>query len=227
MTDGNDELSSAALSHWLSVVALVGLSTSTLQGLLNRYGYLIVALFVAIESSGIPFPGETTLILAAVYAGTGKGLTISGVIVAGAIGAIVGDNIGYLVGRYGGRPLVLKYGRYVHIKPEHLDTAERFFEQHGDKTVFLGRFVAVLRAWAAFLAGTNRMPWPRFLLFNAAGGITWAIVYGSLGYFLGHNLPVLHQVVQFLGIGGIAVAVVIVVAAFVIWKRRGKRQSSG
>lgn len=220
----HDEPSRAAVSHWPGTLAILGLSTSTLQHLLDRFGYFIVALFVAIESSGIPFPGETTLILAAVYAGTGR-LAISGVIAAGAIGAILGDNVGYLVGRYGGRPLVLKYGKYVHIKPEHIDRAERFFDKHGDKTVFFGRFVAVLRAWAAFLAGTNKMPWPRFLLFNAAGGITWAIVYGLLGYFLGHNLPLLDRIVKGLGIGGFALAVVVVVVAFAIWKRRRGRST--
>ena len=214
-----------AVGASLATVAFLGLSTATLQHLLHRFGYFIVALFVAIESSGIPFPGETTLILAAVYAGTGKQLTIYGVIIAGALGAIIGDNTGYLVGRYGGRPLVLKYGKYVRIKPEHLDHAERFFDKHGDATVFFGRFVAVLRAWAAFLAGTNRMPWPKFLVFNAAGGIVWACAYGLLGYFLGHNLRALHRVVQLMGIGGVAIAAVVVIAAFVTWRWRRSKQA--
>ena len=212
------------IGHGLAALGILGLSTSTLQRLLARFGYFIVALFVAIESTGIPFPGETTLILAAVYAGTGK-LAISGVIAAGAFGAILGDNTGYLVGRYGGRPLVMKYGRYVHIKPEHLDSAEQFFDKHGDKTVFFGRFVAVLRAWAAFLAGTNRMPWPKFLLFNAAGGIVWAVAYGLLGYYLGHNLPLLNKVVRVLGIGGVVIAVIVVIAVVVIWRYRRRRRT--
>ncbi len=212
------------IGHGLAALGILGLSTSTLQHLLARFGYFIVALFVAIESTGIPFPGETTLILAAVYAGTGK-LAISGVIAAGAFGAILGDNTGYLVGRYGGRPLVMKYGRYVHIKPEHLDSAEQFFDKHGDKTVFFGRFVAVLRAWAAFLAGTNRMPWPKFLLFNAAGGIVWAVAYGLLGYYLGHNLPLLNKVVRVLGIGGVVIAVIVVIAVVVIWRYRRRRRT--
>jgi membrane protein DedA with SNARE-associated domain len=205
--------------HLLPFLALFNFSTSTLTGLLDRYGYPLVTLFVGVESSGIPFPGETMLVTAAVYAGSGH-LSITGVIVAGAIGAIVGDNLGYTAGRYGGRALVTRYGRYVRLRPEHLEYAERFFEQHGDKTVFLGRFVAVLRAWAAFLAGTNRMRWPKFLLFNAAGGITWAVVFGMLGYTLGHNLPLLHKVISILGIGGVVVAVIAVVIAFILWKRR-------
>jgi membrane protein DedA with SNARE-associated domain len=205
--------------HLLFFLALFNFSTSTLTQLLDRWGYPLVALFVGIESSGIPFPGETMLVTAAIYAGSGH-LSIAGVIVAAAAGAIIGDNLGYTAGRYGGRALVTRYGRYVRIKPEHLEHAEVFFARHGDKTVFLGRFVAILRAWAAFLAGTNRMPWPKFVFFNAAGGITWAIVYGMLGYFLGNNLPLLHKVIQFLGIGGVALAVIVVAVAGVVWWRR-------
>jgi membrane protein DedA with SNARE-associated domain len=205
--------------HLLAFLALFHFSTSTLTGLLDRYGYPLVALFIGVESSGIPFPGETMLVTAAVYAGTGH-LSITGVIVAGALGAIIGDNLGYIAGRYGGRALVTRYGRYVRLRSEHLDYAERFFDKHGDKTVFLGRFVAVLRAWAAFLAGTNRMRWPTFLLFNAAGGITWAVVFGMLGYTLGNNLPLLHKVISILGIGGVVVAAIVIIIAFILWKRR-------
>jgi membrane protein DedA with SNARE-associated domain len=205
--------------HTLPLLALFHFSTSSLTQFLDRWGYLAVFLFVGIESSGIPFPGETMLITAAVYAGAGH-LSIAGVIAAGAAGAIVGDNLGYTAGRFGGRALVTRYGSYVRIKPYHLERGEQYFERHGDKTVFLGRFVAVLRAWAAFLAGVNRMPWPKFLVFNAAGGITWAIVFGLLGYILGHNLPLLHKVVDILGIGGVVVAAIVIVIAFILWKRR-------
>lgn len=130
-------------------------------------------------------------------------------IAAAATGAIVGDNLGYTTGRFGGRALLERYGRYVRIRAEHLDRAERFFQRYGDRTVFFGRFVAVLRAWAAFLAGTNRMPWAKFLVFNAAGGILWATLYGLLGYFLGNNLPLLHRIVNILGVGGVVAAVVV------------------
>lgn len=201
-------------------LALFHFSTSTLTQLLDQFGYPLVSVFVGIESSGIPFPGETMLITAAVYAGSSGHLSIVGVIAAAAVGAIIGDNVGYTAGRYGGRPLIARYGRYIRIRSEHLAYAERFFAKHGDKTVFFGRFVAVLRAWAAFLAGVNRMWWPKFLVFNAAGGILWAILYGVLGYTLGNNLPLLHRVVRVLGIGGVVLAVVVVAAAWVIWKRR-------
>jgi len=201
------------------VVAIFNFSTSTLTHLLDRLGYPMVSLFIAIESSGIPFPGETMLITAAVYAGAGH-LSIVWVIVAAAVGAIVGDNVGYAAGRYGGHALVTRYGKYVRIKPKHLQRAEQFFDRYGDRTVFFGRFVAVLRAWAAFLAGVNRMRWSKFLLFNVAGGVAWATVFGMLGYLLGNNLPLLHQVVNVLGIAGVAGAVAVLVVALVVWKRR-------
>jgi membrane protein DedA with SNARE-associated domain len=200
-------------------LGLFSISTSSLTNLLHMYGYPLVGIFVGIESSGIPFPGETMLVTAAVYAGTGH-LSIVWVIVAGAMGAILGDNLGFAAGRKGGRPLVLRYGRYVRVKPEHLEYAERFFAKHGDKTVFLGRFVAVLRAWAALLAGINRMPWSKFLMYNAAGGIVWATIYGMLGYSLGHNLPLLHEVLSILGTAGVVGAVLIVAIAYIVWRRR-------
>lgn len=205
--------------RFIQNLGLLSFSTSALTNLLHSYGYPLVGAFVGIESSGIPFPGETMLVTAAVYAGTGH-LSIFWVIVAGAAGAIVGDNLGFTVGRVGGRPLVLRYGGYVRLKPEHLAYAEGYFQKHGDKTVFLGRFAAVLRAWAALLAGINQMPWSKFLFYNAAGGILWATIYGLLGYTLGHNLPVLNRVLSILGVAGIVGAVLIALAAYIVWRRR-------
>ena len=196
-------------------------STELLTHLLDTWGYLAVFAFVAIESSGIPFPGETMLVTAAVYAGSGH-LSISLVIGAAALGAIIGDNLGYWAGREGGRPLLNRYGKYLHLDEAKLQRADDFFARHGDKTVFLGRFVAVLRAWAAFLAGVNRMPWPKFLVFNAAGGICWAILYGILAYELGSNLPLLHRLLRDLGVGSIILAVA-VVAVLVLLHRRARR----
>lgn len=141
-----------------------------------------------LQSTGIPFPGETTLLAAATYAGTTHHLSIALVIVAAASGAILGDNLGFWVGREGGYRLLRRYGRYIRLERRRLKLGQYLFRQHGGKVVFFGRFVAVLRAFAAFLAGTNRMPWGRFLAFNAAGGIVWAIVYGLGGYALGRNV---------------------------------------
>jgi membrane protein DedA with SNARE-associated domain len=193
---------------------------------LSRWGYPAVTLFVGIESSGIPFPGETMLVAGAIYAGTGH-LSIAGVIGAAALGAILGDNIGYAAGRYGGQALIERYGKYVHLHPEQLARGQQFFRRYGDRAVFFGRFIAVLRAWAAFLAGVNQMRWSKFFLFNAAGGICWATLYGMLGYLLGNNLPLLHRVERVIGVGGVVVAVIVAIAAFIIWKRRqGQRVTS-
>jgi membrane protein DedA with SNARE-associated domain len=186
-----------------------------------------VTIFVLIESSGIPFPGETMLLLASFYAAVDHHLQIPIVIACAALGAILGDNIGYFVGRTGGRALVLRYGRYIFLKPEHLEWAERFFAKHGDKTVFFGRFIAILRAWAAFLAGVNHMPWRKFLIYNAAGGIIWAIVYGTLGFLAGRifhdNFSQVEQIARTLGWGGAIFFVAIIIAVYVFFRLQRKR----
>src|SRR5258708_6639973 len=164
---------------------MLHVATSDLQHFLMTYGYLAVLLFVAIESIGIPFPGETMLLVAAIYAGTTRELSIWVVILGAAGGAIVGDNVGYWIGGEGGFRLLRRYGRYIRLDERKLKVGLYLFRKHGGKVVFFGRFVAVLRAWAAFLAGVNRMPWPRFLLFNALVGIIWSTLYGLGGYLLG------------------------------------------
>ena len=177
-------------------------------------------LFVAIESTGIPFPGETMLLVAAIAAGTTHQLSIALVIVAAAGGAILGDNLGFWVGREGGYRLLRRYGRYIRLEERRLKLGQYLFLKHGGKVVFFGRFVAVLRAWAAFLAGTNRMAWPRFLLFNAAGGIVWATLYGLGGYFLGDNI---HRLVGPVGIVFLVLAVLLIIARIVIARRNEER----
>src|SRR6266480_475710 len=212
---------------WLGEPLAALISLATLQNALNTFGYAAVALFVMIESSGIPFPGETMLLLASFYAAVSHQLQIPIVIACAAIGAIIGDNIGYCIGRTGGRAFVVRFGKYVFIKPEHLDRAEEYFAKHGDKTVFFGRFIAVLRAWAAFLAGVNNMHWRTFLFYNAAGGIVWATIYGTLGYIAGRffhdnfaQVERLATTLGWLGTGLIVVAVLTVL--FVIRMRRHK-----
>ena len=143
------------------------IATSDLMHLLATYGYWAVLVFVAIESTGIPFPGETMLLVAAIYAGTTHQLSLPLVIAAAATGAILGDNLGFWIGREGGYRLLRRYGRSIRLEERRLKLGQYLFMRHGGKVVFFGRFVAVLRAWAAFLAGTNRMRWPRFLFFNA------------------------------------------------------------
>ncbi len=199
---------------------MFNLATSTLTQLLATYGYLVVLLFVAIESTGIPFPGETMLLVAAIAAGTTHQLSIAWVIVVAALGAILGDNLGFWVGHEGGYRLLRRYGRYIRLDEHRLKLGQYLFLKHGGKVVFFGRFVAVLRAWAAFLAGTNRMAWPRFLVFNAAGAIVWATLYGLGGYFLGDNI---HRLVGPLGIVFLVLAVLLIITGIVIVRRNEQR----
>lgn len=220
------------LKNWLSLIHLRMLvfnhlplaaliSLETLRNALNTLGYPAVALFIMIESSGIPFPGETMLLLASFYAAVDQKLQISLVIACAALGAIIGDNIGYAIGRTGGHAFVQRFGRYLFLKPAHLKQAERFFNKHGDKTVFFGRFIAVLRAWAAFLAGLNGMRWLPFLLYNAAGGIIWAIIYGCLGYYAGrffhNNFAAVEHLVSTISWIGALIIVVVAVIAYVFY----------
>ncbi len=199
---------------------MIHMATSDLSHFLTTYGYWAVLLFVAIESTGIPFPGETMLLVAAIYSGTTHRLSIPLVIAAAASGAILGDNLGYWVGREGGFRLLRRYGRYIRLNERKLKLGLYLFRKHGGKIVFFGRFVAVLRAWAAFLAGTNRMPWPSFLLFNALGGITWATVYGLGGYFLGENI---HRLAGPVGTITIVLATLIIIASLVlVWRNEQK-----
>jgi membrane protein DedA with SNARE-associated domain len=149
-----------------------------------HYGYWAVIALVGLESAGVPLPGETALVSAAVFAGRGT-LDIFAVIACAALAAIVGDNAGYWVGRELGFPVIYRYGHLIGVDEGRLKVAQYLFLRHGGKIVFFGRFVAILRAFAAFLAGVNHLPWPRFLLFNALGGIVWASLFGLGGYFLG------------------------------------------
>jgi len=196
------------------------ITTSDLIHLLATYGYIAVLVFVAIESTGIPFPGETMLLVAAIYAGTTHQLSLLLVIVAAASGAILGDNLGFWVGREGGYRLLRRYGRYLRLNERKLKLGQYLFLKHGGKVVFFGRFVAVLRAWAAFLAGTNRMRWPRFLFFNAAGGIVWATLYGIGGYLLGDNI---HRLTGPVGVSFLVLAVLLILAGLVFWRQNEQR----
>lgn len=188
--------------------------------LLASYGYWAVLLFVAVESMGIPFPGETMLLAAAIYAGTTHHLQIPLVIAAAAAGAILGDNVGFLAGREGGYRLLRRYGRYIRLDERKLKLGQYLFLRHGGKVVFFGRFVAVLRIWAAFLAGTYRLPWTRFLAYNAAGGIIWATVFGLGGYVLGDNV---QRLAGPAGIVGGALAALALVAGAIALRRNEHR----
>ena len=158
---------------------------SHLQQLLATYGYFAVFAVVGMESLGVPIPGETALVAGAILAGEGK-LNIYGVIAAAAAGATIGGLCGYWIGREFGFPIAYRYGRYVSLNERRLKLGQYLFLKHGGKIVFFGRFVALLRAFASFLAGVNRYNWESFLLFNAAGAIVWATIFGTGGDLLGH-----------------------------------------
>ena len=189
------------------------MANAGLDGFLVSIGYLAVAFFVAIESLGVPFPGETMLITAAVFAATGH-LSIFGVILAAIIGAVVGDNIGFGIGWYGGYPILRRYGKYVRLDQAKLKVGRYIFMRHGAKVVFFGRFVSVLRTYAAFLAGTNHMRWRRFLVANALGAIVWATLYGVGAYLASATIAKLNTPVA-IALGVIAVVVIVLAGFFV------------
>ena len=152
--------------------------------LLLEYGLVLLFVLVAMESSGVPLPGETALVAAAILASRHH-YSIAAVIAVAAAAAILGDNIGYWIGRTGGRRLLSRWGPVARYAERALPPAERFFRRHGGKTIFLARFIAVLRVTAAWVAGISRMTWWRFLVWNAAGGIVWAAVVALLAFWFG------------------------------------------
>ena len=187
---------------------------------IDSYGYEAIFVLVGLESIGVPLPGETALITGALYAATTHRLNITVVITLAALGAIIGDNIGFALGRWGGYRLLRRYGKYIRFDERRLKIGRYVFLRHGGKVVFFGRFVAVLRTYAAFLAGTNRMSWPRFLIFNAAGGITWATTIGIAYYYIGNTVK---HVRGPLDIVLAAVAVAVIVGFFLYLRRTEDR----
>jgi membrane protein DedA with SNARE-associated domain len=176
-----------------------------IRTLADSIGYPAAALGILIESSGIPFPGELTLVAVAAYAGTGH-LNIVAVIALGALGAIVGGDIGYLIGLRGGRPFIERLLSIFRLEVAHLAQAEMFFAHHGDKTILVGRFILGLRTWASVFAGVAHMPFWRFQLYSVLGAVPWAILWGVVGYVLGNNWPLLLTVLKTAGYGGLVVA---------------------
>jgi membrane protein DedA with SNARE-associated domain len=190
-----------------------------MSSLVHHYGLIALFVVVALESGGLPLPGETALVAAAVFASQGK-LDIAAVIAVAAVAAIIGDNAGYWVGRTGGRKLLERWGPLKRWSERVLPWAESFFERHGGKTIFIARFFSVLRVTAAWLAGISRMPWWRFLLWNATGGICWAVLVGLVAYYVGHAAADAIGKYGLIG-GGVLIGVVLIAAVvFHFWKRR-------
>lgn len=163
-----------------------------LAPVLNQYGYLAVGGLVVLEDFGVPAPGETVLVAAAVYAGTGQ-LNVVAVAVIGFVAAVVGDNIGFAIGHFGGRPLALRFGRYLMLTRRRLDRAERFVTRHGGKVVTAARFIEGLRQANGVIAGITHMPWRRFGAYNALGAALWAGVWTSVGYLAGNHIVTVYD----------------------------------
>lgn len=189
--------------------------------LLLQYGLVLLFAAVAIESAGVPIPGETALITAAYFSRPEHHhWSLTSVIIVAASGAIIGDNAGYWLGRVGGRALINRWGFAARYADKALPPAERFFAKHGAKAVFFGRFIALLRVTAAWLAGLSHMPWWRFFLWNASGGIVWAIAVSVLAYEAGKAVA---EAVSRYGLYGVLGLLVIGAIGFVVlrvWRKR-------
>jgi membrane protein DedA with SNARE-associated domain len=194
---------------------------NTLEPTLDSYGYLAVAGFVLLEDFGVPVPGETILIMAAVYAGSGR-LNIVLVGLIGFIAAVTGDNIGFAIGHFGGRRLVERFGRYILLTPERLDKATGFFERQGGKIVVVARFIEGLRQANGIIAGITGMHWAKFLAFNALGAALWVAVWTSVGYFSGSHINTIYNDATRYDTY-LAIAVGVLILAYVarrLWRRR-------
>jgi membrane protein DedA with SNARE-associated domain len=190
---------------------------------IEQYGLIVVFLLIAGESAGVPLPGEMALVAAGVFAASGH-YSIVEVIVVASIAAIIGDNVGYWLGRKLGRGFLQRYGVIKRFSDRVLPRAERFFDRHGGKAIFLARFTAGLRVAGAWIAGFARMPWWRFLLWNAAGGIVWAAAVALVAYYFGHAAA---DAIGRYGVVGAVVAVVgviLVAGGLHVWRKRMEEQ---
>ncbi|QGM98023.1 DedA family protein [Methylocystis parvus] len=176
-----------------------------LASLLQHYGYWAVGGVVMLESAGVPLPGETILVAASIYAGHSHALAIEGVVLAAAVGAILGDNAGYWLGRELGTPLLDRFGPRLGVTPEKIQIGQYFFRRWGGYVVFIGRFIALLRVLAAFLAGVNRLAPPTFFFFNAAGALVWSHLFGYGAYMLGAEI---EKVKGPIGIAGLVIGAI-------------------
>jgi membrane protein DedA with SNARE-associated domain len=167
----------------------------SLEPTLNHFGYAAVVGLVFVEDFGVPVPGETVLILAAVYAGTGRfNAVVVGLL--GLLGAVVGDNVGFAIGRLGGRPLVDHYGRYILLTRDRVEKATGFFARYGGGIIVIARFIVGLRQANGIIAGLSGLRWARFLTFNAIGGALWVAVWTSVGYFSGSNIDTIYSTIS-------------------------------
>jgi len=182
--------------------------------LVDAVGNPVAGFGSLIETAGVPFPGEALLLGASGWAAA-RHQSVLLVILIGFAGATAGADIGYLVGYKGGRPFVERFGSFFRIRPEHIARSELFFARHGDRAILAGRFVLGMRTWGSMLAGMSRMPFWRFQLLSAIGGLAWAVVIGVAGYLVGSNLALLQAIIRGIGLGGLIVLAMIAVILLV------------
>jgi membrane-associated protein len=188
----------------------------------HHYGYWAVGLALLLENAGIPVPGETILLFASFLAFSQGKLHLPWIIVIGTVACTLGDNIGYLIGSRGGRPLLERYRKLFHISPEMIANGERLFERRGALTVFLARFIFGMRIIAGPLAGVLRMPWKRFVLFNFLGAICWVTVISLVGYFFGSQWDRLMHIVKN---ANLAILILLAIFGLVHWLRHRSKGS--
>ena len=196
------------------------MTTGLITHLISTYGYFAVFALIALESIGIPLPGETALIAASIYAGSTHHLNIAAIAAVASAAAIIGDNGGYWLGRRGGGALVARYGHIVRLDQRKLKVGRYLFARHGGSVVFFGRFISVLRTYAAFLAGLNRMPLARFAVANAAGGVVWAVGYAAAAFAIGSAAASLGSMVTLVGLG--VTTVLTVLGTLLLRKHMGR-----
>lgn len=199
---------------------------NALTGPLQDYGLWAIIALVFLEDFGIPLPGETILIAGAVYAGSG-GLNVVAVGVSGFAAAVLGDNVGYAIGRYGGRALISRWGRYVLLTEERLGKAEAFFNRHGGKIIVIARFIEGLRQANGLIAGITSMRWARFVLFNMIGAALWVGCWVSVGYFAGEHITPIYNYVTRYSLYAVIVVVVAIIAWVALRVRKKRRERSG
>jgi membrane protein DedA with SNARE-associated domain len=190
-----------------------------LVDLFARYGYWAVFVGVFLENAGLPVPGETALLAGAAIAQSGR-LSLVWVILTATSGAVLGDNVGFWIGRRGGRTLAERHGRHVGLTHRRLEQFDRFFARHGGRTVFIARFITGLRVFGAVLAGASGLRWPVFLFYNATGAVVWATAVGLAGYVLGESWDVLERWIGRTSLIGLAIIIVIALIALVRARRR-------
>lgn len=193
--------------------------------LLAEWGYVIVFFGVMLENAGLPVPGETVLLAAGFFASQGR-ISLGWVIVTALLGAVLGDNAGYWIGRRLGRTLLVKYGRFVFLTEERLVSMEVFFEKHGDKMVAVARFITGFRVFTALFAGASVMPWRRFFVFNVVGAVAWSVAISLLGYFFGKSWTVLEQWIRGAGVVLAALVIIALVVRAIMIRSRRKNDAS-